>query len=266
MGDFSAVLKLDNAVFNNSLTVFARYSKRGGQEILFEEAKNFVRRVISVTPPSKGKASTEARKHGEAAIAADLSRVLSPAPQGFIDHFVDFWGGREAKEMFGHKGAAALGFIYTRALEKDELTDWHQSRRRKDGRVMDINRNVTTGLRKRDLRGLDMGLVETGTYEWFKKRVQRRVGLLASGWNRSAERLGYKPPAWIRRHGTDRGGAEITLGNGVFRVRITNDVPFADSVKGLQRSVQSALNMQGQAMDRRVAYFIEKAGKSSGFK
>ncbi len=259
-------LDLNTARFNEALRKFEHYSKKSGKEILIDQARNFVRRVIALTPPSRGKANPEARKRGEAAVAADLSRIMKPGSASYIDLFRQTNGGNEARELFGHKGANALGFIYTRVLERGDLVQWHHARRRADGRVMQVNRDVTTGLRKRDLHGLDLGLVEKGTYEWFKKRVQARVGLLASGWNAAAEKLGYKPPQWIRRHGTDRGGVEITLGSGVFMVRISNDVPFASAVRDFPRRVQNALNQQAAAMEKRVKHFEEKNGKRAGFR
>jgi hypothetical protein len=277
MSNFTTSLTLDASRFNRALTAFARYSRKGGQEILLDQARNFVRRVVALTPPARGKANADARRRGEATITADLARIFSPGSSDFIERFIAFNGGsRELKEDFGHRNAAALGFIYTRALERREMAQWHWSRRRKDGRVTTIgggaglNREaaarITTGLRKRDLRALDVGLVEKGAYAWFRKSVQGRVGLLASGWNRAAETLGYTPPQWIRRHGTSRGSIDITTANGAFRVRVTNDVKFAGSVKDLSRRVQSALNQQAQAMEKRVKFFEEKAAKRAGFK
>lgn len=258
MSAISGTLHISTAEFNRALAAFARYSRKGGQEILMDAARNFVRRAVALTPPGKGKANAEAKRRGEATIAADLSRIFSPAPQDFIDRFIDFNNGRIARERFGHRGAAALGFIYTQALERADMPEWHSSRRRGDGRVMQVNREATTGLRKRDLRALDVGLVESKSYEWFKRKTQRRVGLLASGWNRAAAALGYKTPAWVRRHGVERGAVTITLAHGVFRIRIENNVPYAGGVKGLERRVQTALDQQATAMQRKVTFYLER--------
>lgn len=261
-GSFTA----DAKRFNRSLISFATYSTKSNKTVLLEVSRNFVRRVIAITPPSQGKSNSESKKRGETAIAADLRRIMMPGPQDFIDRFIDFNNGRDAKYLFGHKGAAALGFVYTRALTKGELDDWHNSRRRKDGRVMRVNSRVTTGLKKRDLRGLDQGLVETRTYNWFRRKVQKRVGALAAGWNRAAASLGYRPPAWIRRHGEANGSVSINIEGGILRVLISNDVKYAGNVKDLKRRVQTALNQQSEALERRVAFYLKKNGKGAGFK
>lgn len=259
-------LHFDTSGFSKALEKFRKLSKRDFETVLREQARGVVRHVIALTPPSQGKANGEAKKRGEATIAADLARILSPGNQAFIDRFVEFNGGTEAKELFGHKGAAALGFVYTKVLQKGDLTTWHDSRRRGDGRVKQVNKGVTTGLKKKDLRGLDVGLVESKTYAWFRKRVQARVGLLAGGWNRAAERLGYNPPAWIRRHGAERGGIDISLAGEKMRIVISNQVKFAGNVKGLERRVQKAINLQTRAMLRRVEFAEKKAAKRAGFR
>ncbi|MEQ1862915.1 MAG: hypothetical protein ABMA13_23585, partial [Chthoniobacteraceae bacterium] len=131
-------LSIDTAGFNKSLARFARYSTKGGQELLIDAARNFVRRVIALCPPSTGKANPAARKKGETAIANDVSHIFSAGSPEFSGRVIDFNGGRVAKEEFGHAGAAALGFVYTRALERGEMAEWHSHRRNRGGRVPNI--------------------------------------------------------------------------------------------------------------------------------
>lgn len=269
-------LQLDTGRFNQALARFARYSQKGGQELLLDAARNFVRRVIALAPPSQGKANAGARKKGEQAIANDVARIFSPATSQFIGRFRDFYNGSVASEQFAHKGAAALGFIYTRALERGEMAGWHGARRHKDGRVGRIGKgeglnrtaaaHVTTGLRKGDLKLLDIGLVEQRDYEWFKKSLQKHVGFLAGGWNRAARNLGYNPPAWIRRHGEGAGSVSIEMGRDRFVVIVSNDVKYAGNVKDLTRNVQRALDETAAAMDRKVEFYLAKVAKSSGLK
>lgn len=269
-------LTVDGTRFQSALAKFSAFQNKSGQQILFEQAKLFVRDVIAITPPAQGKANAEAKRRGETAIAADLARIFTSGSQDFIRRFIEFNGGPELKEDFGHRNAAALGFVYTRALKRGEMEQWHQDRRRKDGRVRHIGGGsgtnkesayrMTTGLRKADLRALDVGLVDKSSYAWFKRETQKRVGLLAGGWNAAAQKLNYRAPAWVRRHGTDRGLVEITMGNGVFVIRVTNAVRFVENVRGLQGRVQRALNYRAKQMEKQLPALEAKAAKRAGFK
>lgn len=253
---------------------FIAHSKRDAAAVLIEVARNFVRRAVAITPPSQGKANNESKKRGEAAVMGDLRRIFAPSTQDFIDFFIRVNGGREASSAFGHKGAAALGLVYDRVLDKGEMVEWHESRRNKsNGRVSgggdggSLNRtraeSLTTGMRKKDLRSLDIGLVEDGQFQWFANRVKKRVGLLAGGYNAAAEKLGYRMPLWAKRHGTGRGDVEINLAGTHLYVVITNDVRFGGSIKGRRRALQAALDQQIAAMERRLAYFMKKNIRAS---
>jgi len=280
-----ATIKIDSSRFNAALAKFARYSKKDGQELIFDQAKLLVQKVIEITPPATGKANAAARKRGEAAISADLARIFSPATPEFVNRFIAFNGGRVLQEDFRHRGAAALGFVYTRALERSEMEEWHKARRTSSGRVRSIDRDtavgaaekkagavnrrraasITTGLRTGDLRALDIGLVTKADYKWFENRQKGRVGLLAGGWNRAALTLGAKVPDWIRRQGTARGTVTIELGESRMRIFIANDVEYADHVKDFERRVQQATDLQARAMERRVEHYLAQLGAKSGF-
>lgn len=280
----SSVVRFDASRFNRAFKRLAAHSKKGAQEVLFDQARSLVRRIIDITPPATGKADIAARKRGEAAATADLSRIFSSATPDFYDRFLQFNGGPELKEDFAHRGAAALGFIYTRALTRGEMVRWHNDRRGNRGRVKAIGRNVrlsaseisdgganrqraaqvTTGLRRSDLRALDVGLVKKNDYAWFKKRVRERVGLLAGGWNRAAARLGARVPAWVRRHGEGRGDIIVTIKSSSFSITMSNDVRYSENVKGFRSRVQRALNDQAGAMERRLTHYFGKARRQAG--
>lgn len=279
-------IRIDTSGFSRAFAAFRKTSKRDLEVLLREQARGVVRHIIAFTPPSRGKADLTARRRGEVAVISDIARIFSSATPGFYDRFIDFHGGYEAKEDFAHRGAAALGFIYTRALSRWEMEGWHNDRRGNRGRVKAIDRKtklsaseiadgganrkraaqVTTGLRRSDLRALDVGLVKKNDYEWFKKRASERVGLLASGWNRAAERLNYRPPAWIRRHGTQRGKCDVQLSGENMRITLSNKVPFVGSVKDLERRVKQGVAIQTRNMERRTASYLEKAAKRAGFR
>jgi hypothetical protein len=93
-----------------------------------------------------------------------------------------------------------------------------------------------------------------------------KVGILASGWNAAAAKLGAKVPDWIARHGNGLGSIRIVLGVAESRITITNAVKFASNVKDLVRRVQRTLDKRAGAMNRQLQHYQERSAKEAGFR
>jgi hypothetical protein len=100
---------------------------------------------------------------------------------------------------------------------------------------------------------------------YIKKELEK-VGILASGWNAAAAKLGAKVPDWISRHGTGRGDIKLAFGLNESRITITNAVKFATNVKDLVRRVQRALDKRTGAMNRQLDHFQKNSGRDAGFR
>lgn len=96
---------------------------------------------------------------------------------------------------------------------------------------------------------------------YLRAQVQK-VGSLAGGWNEAARKLGYNPPAWIRRHNSP-GSAEVRVGNEKLSVTMTNRVDYASDQKGLERRIDLALRKQEQNLVRQVDKYM---GDNSPFR
>jgi hypothetical protein len=225
------------------------------KELLLTAAKGFVRDILKFTPPaSQGVTGSAAKKAGEGAVAADVARIFLPSPDTSIEDFRAMFNGAENSSEFRHKGAAPLGVVRARILTAGEMAAWHAKRRRKsDGRVLNVNRNVTTGLRKRDLLGLDIGIVRTSDYNNFVRVLKSNVGILAAGWVAPANHL--KVPGNV---------VEVTTATR-FHLELSNEVPFVGNVKDYARRVQKVLDYQASKLDRQIDYLVAKAIKRAGF-
>jgi hypothetical protein len=98
----------------------------------------------------------------------------------------------------------------------------------------------------------------------YIKQKQERVGRLASGWSTAAAGLGYKPPAWVARN-DGPGAIEIKVTDSALVIRATNRVAYASEISMLNRRIQTALNLQRNKMERRLASYLERAARQSGF-
>ena len=124
-------------------------------------------------------------------------------------------------------------------------------------------RNRSTGRVRRELKNK----VKVRNLAAYIKSEIAKVGILASGWNAAAAKLGAKLPDWIKRHGTGAGAIQIKLGLLEMRIAITNAVKFAGNVKGLSRRVQAALNRRAGAMNRQLEdYAVRRAARRAGFR
>jgi hypothetical protein len=145
--------------------------------------------------------------------------------------------------------------IFRQSRARDAISDPSDIHARfRDKRTGRVNkRNLRTKYRVANLAA------------YIQKELER-VGILASGWNAAAAKLGARVPDWIARHGTGRGTIKIVVSLAEVRITITNAVKFASGVDGLLRRVQAALDKRTGAMNRQVDHFQQKSAKEAGFK
>lgn len=99
----------------------------------------------------------------------------------------------------------------------------------------------------------------------YIKKQQKKVGRLAAGWNKAAQSLGVKLPAWIATHSTS-GAYSIKVTSSGIRIKATNSSPYASKVDSLSKQVQHAVNMQAKSMRLRIAKANHVAARKAGFK
>ncbi len=135
-------------------------------------------------------------------------------------------------------------------VQRRDISAIHASRRRRGRVTRELNPRI---------------LVPMDALRSYIKERQARVGHLASGWNVAAAKLGYKPPAWVWRN-EGPGAITIRVTDKDIRIRATNRVAFASEISMLNRRIQTALNIQRNKMERRLASYLKRAAARSGFK
>ena len=78
----TATCKFDARHFLSTFRKLCEIGKKDARKELRVQAKGFIRKVIDITPPSIGKATSAAKQKGESAIRADLAKIMRPVRSG----------------------------------------------------------------------------------------------------------------------------------------------------------------------------------------
>lgn len=137
----------------------------------------------------------------------------------------------------------------TRSRTAEDAATIHREARRRDGRI-DRRRRAQPA---RNIPAL-------------RKKLLARVGLLASGWNAAASKLGVRIPGWITRHGNSNGQVKVRLRGSSLEIVATNRIRYAGAIKGLQRRINSALNRRARVLRNQVDKFLTRAAQRSNLR
>jgi hypothetical protein len=144
------------------------------------------------------------------------------------------------------------------------------SRKRKIARY-DLQREVDKRRSNRNGRVMRVAEPLPAREKDIRKEIRRRqakVGELASGWLQAATAAGITTGgvwSWVRRHKTPGSGV-ITANYRTLRIKMTNKAKYGSRVKGMQRRVQLALDIQGNAMVRAAQAYWRKKAAAAEFK
>ena len=220
--------KFDMRRLEKAIKDLRPHVQKSRAELVEDAAKGFVKRVVAITPPaSKGVSGSKAKQQGDQAIKSDLARIMVAAAR------------KRDRDM---RAATA---------SPEEL-----HRRFRDKRTGRINPRAL----KQPYRVGKSELLA------LQRRLLKEVGWLAAGWNAAAKRLGVRLPAWVARHGSGRGSIGVMDSGGRFRITIANEVGFVGNVKGFTRRIQSAINLQANAMKRKAEHLLKKGVRKAGWK
>jgi len=261
------MITVDARAFSAALGKMMTQSKRDLGEVLKEQARGVIKRAIAITPPSNGQNTGAAAKRlGEKAVESDLLRIFNPLDPAEYKGELAANGGfrlRRVSHADNRRGAKLTDIDIF--LKPSDMPRFHQNQRRSKGRVTTIRRENLIGRKYSDVA--TMGFVTWQDFRAYVKTVNARIGMLAAGWLRAAAALGVRGvPAWIGRHSSIPGSVRIDLSRDNMSITATNGARFAGNVRGLERRIQSAVDYQAQAMERRIAFATASAAKRAGFK
>jgi hypothetical protein len=235
-------LYIDSPAFDAAVRRLAMVSGRSFEEELSNQARLFVEDVIKVTPPfhqGKGQQAGAAKKAGENSVDRNLGRIFAE---------VDLLGSRRVTHLFGRTDLPGLPYV---VAEPERRVD-----------VEGIYRQAKAGARSASKYRFSrqQNYVDRRKVAVIRKREKARIGWLAGGWNAAAQRMGSKVPAWVRRHGSAPGQIEVMMGGGRewLVIRLTNAVPYATKVGGMEKRVAFALRKREDAMKRNAQRIVRQ--------
>ena len=204
-----------------------------------------IRQLADITKRGRGEVCREAAK----GFVKNIVAITPPASRGVT--------GGAAKKAGENAVAGDLArmarVVPASVISRSELMQIHKDKRGRNGGIQRMRKSQRTK-------------VTPAVFNAVVRVLKKDVGTLSAGWVAAAAQLGVSIPAWVKRHGSSRGDILITHTPDVFRIAISNAVPFVLNVRDLERRVQASVNYQSNAMNRKAAFLIKRAAQKSGWK
>lgn len=246
---------VDTSGFETAVLEFASLTRKQLAGVMKEQAGILVGNVIAITPPAgrngteteRGGIALDAKKRGEASIAADISKLFPTSNVSF-----ERLRGMVADGMEFKVGKGSKDVVRDVAETIEDIRRIHQ-----------LARNPNTG-RTRKGKGAAMAVTHSNLLRRYIKQQQAKVGLLNSGWVRAARELktaNRAIPAWITRHGSSPGGANISEARGMVAIRIFNEQAWFP--KGMQDRVESALRRREKGIYKAMEAILERRARAA---
>jgi hypothetical protein len=245
-------IAVDTTAFEAAAREFAREGRKDLEVVIREQAAIMTGHLIALTPPAAGRGQAmndrggitlEAKKRGEAAIAADIAALFPTTrlKEDEVDKLIEAgfqWGtGRGRKIIRQYAGSEA------------DMARIHAASRSANGRVRTGN-------------GENMALVRAATRRAFIRSQQKKVGLLNAGWLNAARELKTSrgaTPAWITRHPAQAGGVTIHRPVAGVAIRIYNEQPWFP--KDMDARVERAMRRRTAGLQKAVEAMVERRAK-----
>ncbi len=255
---------IDTSNLETAIAEFAKLTRKDLGEVTKQQAGILVGHVIAITPPGQaaimsdsGGIALDAKKQGEARIAADIARlfVTTRLPEGAIDRLLHEEVFRDYEWQNPVDGGRPVR-VYQRASTLGDMAIIH-----KRGRSNRTGRTNQAG-------GGNMAIARPALVKQFIKQQIPKVGLLNAGWLAAARELKTATrnvPAWIKRHGERPGGAQVADQGPRVRIRIYNSqtwfpqnmearvrLAVARREAGLKKAMEAVLERRAAAAERKM--------------
>jgi hypothetical protein len=164
-------------------------------------------------PPTRGNmGSRGGRKGGKAMVAGDIAAVMHPITPKYYDLLERSFGTEIVNKEFNYKGGGKYIIDQAKLIGADEssLNDYHQSRRRNNGRTDRPGAGLSGGGTGRWAPGRKGFARGDRPYARYVASAEKRVGKLKSGWEHPLSQVGSTMPhSWAKNAGQESGASGI---------------------------------------------------------
>jgi hypothetical protein len=223
----------------------------------------------SITKTKAGGLSTNAKQQGENAIKGDLFGGRNLGKERSIGLFQRIGNStlvaprNNASETvgvnLGWEGSKKIR-IYRKFWKEgasiSEMRAFHRANLNSRGRPKQVTRSAIGRWQVQDQMWISNQAADA-----YLKYVQKKVGLGKAGFAAAAMACGVRVPAWIRRHVTKAGTAQVQFGQNPFVSARTT----GNQIPDLQRVVDSALKIRYKVTLSKVRALIANRAVNLGF-
>lgn len=223
---------------------YASEMRRGFVDTFKRGLAGMVRRAAAITPPASRSSGA-----GNAAASQAASRVsLTKADQDRGQTALQ----KDLLAIF--TGLGTSGSRRQRATSLGEATAIHAR----------LFATKTPGRKLRsDRPSGDRYVIPADTLAQLRKLLEKRVGFTAAGWKAGAGKTGVRLPAWVNNK-SGRGSASVQTSGFRLGATITNDAVPSKLEREVTRRLNAAVRYQVASMEREIAAYAAKTGRTSG--
>jgi hypothetical protein len=270
----------DTARLEFSLARLAAAAKVDLAIVIKQEGGLLAKTIMQITPPtgdkssdpSKPKASglsVNARKQGENAIKGDLfggrkmakeksiglfqrignSTLVPPRNQQTQTVGVNLGWERSKKIRIYRK-------FWRESASESEMKAFHRANLNDRGRPKQVTRSAIGRWQVQDQMW-----VSNQAAEAYLKYVQKSVGLGKAGFAAAAIACGIRVPAWIKRHASKAGSAQVGFGSNPFVIGQTS----GNKIPNMQRVVNGAMRIRSKITLQKIDRILTGKAVNLGF-
>jgi hypothetical protein len=259
--------------------------------VIKQEGAYVARTIMQITPPTGDKTkkgatvatvtggtitktkasglSSNAKEQGEKAILGDLFGGRQMAKEKSIGLFQKIGNSTQVPPRgqqnetigvnLGWEGGKKIR-IYQKFWQQSasipQMRAFHHANRNDRGRPKQVSRSLIGRWQVQDQMWISNQAADA-----YLKYVQKKVGLGKAGFAAAAMACGVRVPAWIRRHMTKAGTAQVQFGQNPFVSARTT----GNQIPDLQRVVDSALKIRYNVTLSKVRALIANRAVNLGF-
>jgi len=279
-----ATFTVDTSVFNYQLYRLVLAAQLGADKIVTEEAYNFARTMVNISPPLRYENEDGGRapafRAGREAVQRNIERAIVPLSAEYME---TLFARAKPKTRDRAISLAASGNTTDLLAMFSKMPKMSKAIAANPGDFRAIHKEAVDIYGRVHWRGIHFFTTDIAAWQQYVAWVQSHVGILKSGWlaavyglaaargSASEDAFGFVSvagygggaiPSWVARHGTAYGSVErISTSNSPSVTIINNGSKYPREAELMER----ALRLRSEAMATKIARLLAGLPTNVGF-